>query len=1396
MPMLNLVKAFQKALPNWDPAKHPRDRLGMFIEVGDYVHAYKGKDSPEPEVAGRVKAAYFAPDGRMFIGVESYGYTRWYRPKQLEHIKVKATIGKSKDQTPDLPLPAVDEQFEEVFWEDSEPFNAATPEHEFFQDPDNKPDGTLNKANLDQEFLDEIGLGSSEDKPSPSTVSQPGEVKIPAGKTPDDMLRMIGTSFDNKYDKDTSLLYPGGKAGFALDLQSMLDDTDFKSAHAKLAKLMTAAKMGGKQRKRYNSILAQKFENQQVAEFTPADEFEQADADHAAALEAIGFELPTAEEAEAAAQYLDKIEALPTIEGQFALHFGVATEDAMTNALDEAVSLGYATKTYDPNTSHSSYSPKEPVGELELERWTRVRAAQGLEGILDGAGYNKDGELYDFNKPSAEPDWDDEAYEAYTNEYADKLLNGLDSEVVQAANDDSLVPEAKQAAKDVWEAAHADTEADDADLVINNGAEYEDFGVLEPSIPPILPNTLSMYLDNFRSAINAGGDGFYTVMNVALNDEDAHTPFEIASAKQVLAEFYWNDPDKISDLDLISENMIKAELNAVGAFFHDEDPSTYLSGAAELNADGEVISPAYVDESLDVPEDPDPGFKPSAEEDPHSFPHADKNYVVPTSYDDIAAKFKQDVISGGYVDVADTAKQGDPSAIQALLDAWVDGDVMYEDLQADVGIDPGQYAVPKPGTTAAPPGVDPDLVKLFAGSIAKGQVMQVEDASTGANGIWSPAEQVAAKQALADAGLLSQQAANDAVAQTAPAPAAPASVDWAAWNAIADDLPSNVLIYKHPQGSYIVAYPNFGSVVKYKPDGKKAATSATYDKIVSGHGQWSYVGKGPALLLQDLDNSGESAPHVEPVDTADIPPGLDPAKYNQALADYEKAIATGTPEDVSVIQSIAAGKYSNYGVDPEQVAAAKKALGHEGVFPDPGELTYQDKLDMDDYLVVYTNAVNSGADLSFVKSIAMGTHPNTTPGKMAAAQAALQAAEEKNAAMNETVPISVDKSQDEVLLLLKTTMTNKGYLTYDTADVQFRQLLESPDLETALPKLNVLMTKAKLGGKQRKRYKDALAAKYGQGPMVIPKGEGKSLGGPGAKAPIVPSSGTNQTPVGVVGPTKGNQLVNPPTTGPQTAKATIQEQLSQRLRGRVTSAELISAVLESKYSYSHMMQDFAQNAKKYGGKGGLPSTMVLAKSNHGMWEVRSANHTAGLGYKEVVANPSKADWERALFETVANSLIQQWAGTSNDTNARALALQLAAKEEFGLTDTYDWPMNPSLKADTDWELNKHRNLYRTFLRVMYENTQDWAKANGVKQVRLRRGSGTYAGQVGSVANAKLRPMSSFSTNYSTAASFGGHRIEAYVPIEWVIGNAATGYGCQNEYEWVVLGGVHKVRVIQ
>ncbi len=52
----------------------------------------------------------------------------------------------------------------------------------------------------------------------------------------------------------------------------------------------------------------------------------------------------------------------------------------------------------------------------------------------------------------------------------------------------------------------------------------------------------------------------------------------------------------------------------------------------------------------------------------------------------------------------------------------------------------------------------------------------------------------------------------------------------------------------------------------------------------------------------------------------------------------------------------------------------------------------------------------------------------------------------------------------------------------------------------------------------------------------------------------------------------------------------------------------------------------------------------------------------------------------------------------------------------------------------------------------------------------------------------LQPMSSFSSQYAQASQFGNQMFTARIPVERIMGSARTGFGCLNEYEFIVLDG--------
>lgn len=182
-----------------------------------------------------------------------------------------------------------------------------------------------------------------------------------------------------------------------------------------------------------------------------------------------------------------------------------------------------------------------------------------------------------------------------------------------------------------------------------------------------------------------------------------------------------------------------------------------------------------------------------------------------------------------------------------------------------------------------------------------------------------------------------------------------------------------------------------------------------------------------------------------------------------------------------------------------------------------------------------------------------------------------------------------------------------------------------------------------------------------------------------------------------------------------------------------------------------------------------------------------------------------------------NMLISRWAGTSGDDNPQAIAMQVAAHREFGLSDgalhaTVNH-LTPELRAKVDAEVRANGAGYQAFLRAMHTNTQETFAAQGITHVNVYRGqavSGTWTpdwvrthfGDVAGSSTAKrnaapqLRPLSSFSPTLNTAKSFSSALaegrvrakavFEATVPVDRVIGTARTGFGCLHETEIVVL----------
>ena len=377
------------------------------------------------------------------------------------------------------------------------------------------------------------------------------------------------------------------------------------------------------------------------------------------------------------------------------------------------------------------------------------------------------------------------------------------------------------------------------------------------------------------------------------------------------------------------------------------------------------------------------------------------------------------------------------------------------------------------------------------------------------------------------------------------------------------------------------------------------------------------------------------------------------------------------------------------------------------------------------------------------------------------------------------------KSPADVVKMIKTSAENKGldYNTIQTIDFLIEESLNAKDYNFGKKHLAKAMTLAKLGGKQRARYSAILGMHYG-----VHEKQAVYVAEPGVHGPTggaFPKLLTSQPKGGgtkIMGLQPGMKWVHQ-HNDPQTAKAGVQAAIVDRMTS--TTTEEFAAIFDSpRYSTSAEYKQLVKAWREFGVPG--KQNPKFLRKVMGGWKVENDGSWGGA------IPATKENLDRAVRETAIRDLIALWARTSNDNNCRSLAMQEAAKVEFGLTDTYEWPMQDSLKAQTAEEYNAYSPLFRRFLRAMYENTQDSLKAAGVTHVRLRRGTGmtgNYGWVKGTKRAVSLRPMSSFSASQGTASGFGGGVVlDAWVPVERIVGSARTGFGCQGEYEYVVLGG--------
>lgn len=186
---------------------------------------------------------------------------------------------------------------------------------------------------------------------------------------------------------------------------------------------------------------------------------------------------------------------------------------------------------------------------------------------------------------------------------------------------------------------------------------------------------------------------------------------------------------------------------------------------------------------------------------------------------------------------------------------------------------------------------------------------------------------------------------------------------------------------------------------------------------------------------------------------------------------------------------------------------------------------------------------------------------------------------------------------------------------------------------------------------------------------------------------------------------------------------------------------------------------------------------------------------------------------RSISQTEVSRLVQEWAHTSADSNPVSLAMQLAARDEFGLVDAVLDHLDKAILDDIaqygtgDLLAQSRMPAYQAFLRAQYDVTQDYLKATNVDEVVLYRGAvlpgDIYSAEAqeaasmlwnGTLLDVELQPLSSFSIDMQTAFKFADHGagdastvMVVRVPADRILSTCRTGYGCLQEGEFVILG---------
>ena len=188
-----------------------------------------------------------------------------------------------------------------------------------------------------------------------------------------------------------------------------------------------------------------------------------------------------------------------------------------------------------------------------------------------------------------------------------------------------------------------------------------------------------------------------------------------------------------------------------------------------------------------------------------------------------------------------------------------------------------------------------------------------------------------------------------------------------------------------------------------------------------------------------------------------------------------------------------------------------------------------------------------------------------------------------------------------------------------------------------------------------------------------------------------------------------------------------------------------------------------------------------------------------MGEPEAKTSAEDANSQKA--KAIIRNYIDCWAMTSGDHDYKAVAMQLAAQEEFGLKGAVVWWHEDVLESAKGYLDEGNREPMRMFLRKQYEFTQQEFKNKGVDSIILYRGIGfgTFDSHLMPLnwdqgveeVMAHLQPISSYSSDPQVALNFARGSsyqavVAADVPVGNVIGWCRTGFGTRHESEFVVM----------